>query len=537
MDADVPALLKPAQTLWPPSQPGTQVEDAAMDMEARALSKPAQMFWPPSQPGSQIEDAAMDAGAPALPKPAQTLWPPSQPGSQVEDAAMDTDVPALLKPAQTLWPPSQPGSQGRMDDAAMDMEASALHNPGQLLWPQTQPGSMPGSLGQSAYAQSGGMAAGFSADGGFGAVFPPQGVGATQPAAVQSAGCAGPAAGFSPSGPIRPLAVRASFQMPPSPLHPPLPVATTQGPSFGSLQSSAAAGGFQPCGPVPWQHIVAGSGSVAPALGAGTASFFPGGLITPAAGPDSTAAGPGFTPSESGFTAAGPGSTAAGPGFTPSESGFTAAGPEFTAAGPAGQPAPNPPSLPSLAPGVLAGVSTPPQGPAGSPAQGGRPAKPPVHKVLARAQAAWASPLWGKQPPSLTAAASIEPDTAHGSSQAAGRESGTAHGSSQAAGGAPCAAPGSIMAPSGWPSHQHSPITALASSGAQVLPQAALPLWPQQTTTAMGQAAAGPPAAGALALLACLVHVPAARISHAFSMHAARHAWSLCLTQAVSHQR
>ena len=498
MDADAPALPKPAQTLWPPSQPGSQLrmEDAAMDTDAPALPKPAQTLWPPSQPGSQVEDAAMDADAPALSKPAQMLWPPSQPGSQLrmENAAMDMEAPALHNPAQTLWPPSQPGSQGRMDDAAMDMEASALHNPGQLLWPQTQAGSMPGSLGQSAYAQSGGMAAGFSADGSFGAVFPRQGVGAAQPAAVQSAGFAGPAAGFSPSGPIRPLAVRASFQMPPSPLHPPLPVATAQGPSFGSLQSSAAAGGFQPCGPAPWQHIVAGSGSVAPALGAGTASFFPGGLTMPAAAP----------------------------GFTPSGSGFTAAGPGFTAAGPAGQPAPNPLSLPSLAPGVLAGASALPQGPAGSPAQGGRPAKPPVHKVLARAQAAWASPRWGKQPPSLTAAAIIEPDTAHGSSQAAGQESGTAHGSSQAVGGAPCAAPGSISAPSGWPSHQHSPVTALASSGAQVPPQAALPLWPQQTTTAMGQAAAGPPAAGVLALPACLVHVSPARILHAFSMHAAR---------------
>ena len=300
--------------LGPPSQPGSQVgvEDAAMDMEVPALSKPAQIHSPPSQPGSQVgvEDAAMDTEVPALLTSAQMLWPPSQPGSQVgvEDAAMDTEAPALPTSAQIVWPPSQPGGQVGVEDAAMDMEAPALPTPGQMLWPPPQPGSMAGGLGQSAFAQSGGMAAGFSADGGLKALFPHQGVGAAQPAAVESAGFAGTASGFSPSGPIRPRAVRASFQMPLSPLHPPLPVATAQGPSFGSLQSPAAAGRFQPCGPAPWQHIMAGSGSLASAMGAKAASSFAGRLTTAAAGPGLGAAGPGFT-------AAGPGFTAAGPGF------------------------------------------------------------------------------------------------------------------------------------------------------------------------------------------------------------------------------
>ena len=479
------------------SGPGSQVgvEDAAMDMEVPAVPDPAQMVWPQPQPGSQVgvEDAAMDTELPALPNPAQTVWPQSQPGSQarVEDAAMDMEAPAVPNPAQMLWPPSQPGSQVGVEDAAMDTEAPAVPNPAQMLWPQSQPGSMAGGLGQTAYIQSGSITASFSAGGGFGASSPHQGVGSAQLPAVQSAGFAGTPAGFSPSGPIRPRAVRASFQMPPSPLHPPLPVATAQGPIFGSMLSPAAAGGFQPCGPSPWQPIMAGSGYVAAAVGAGTASSLPGGLTTPAAGPGSRAAGPGFT--------------AAGPGFT-------AAGPGLGAAGPAGQPAPSPLSPPGLAPGILAGASAQPPGPAGCSAQGERPGKQSLSeagaRIMARAQAAWASGEWLKK----TAAHGV-PRAARGSSQAAGQGSGTADGSSQAAGGAPGAAPGSMQAAPGQPSHhQHSPVSALGSSGDQAL--RVLPLRPLQTTVALGQAAAGlsagPPGTGALVVPACQVHVPAA---------------------------
>lgn len=269
-----------------------------------------------------------------------------------------------------------------------------------------------------------------------------------------------------------------------------LPVATAQGPSFGSMQSHAAAGGFQPCGPAPWQYIMAGSGSVAAAVGAATVSPVSGGLTASAAGP-----------------------------------GFRAAGPGLGAAVAAGQPAPHPLSLTSLPPSIPAGVSALPQGPAGSSAPGGQPAQPSgmaAGKFFARAKAAWANPAWGKQP-----GAGKEPGTAHGSSQGPDQGFRTAHGSGSrlAAGGAPGAAPGSMQAASGQPSHcQHGPVSALGSSGDQVPPQAALPSLLQQTTMAMGQAAAGlsagPP--GALALLPCLVHIPTARTLHQCSMHVAR---------------
>ena len=155
------------------SGPGSQVgvEDAAMDTEAPAAPDPGHMLRPPSQPASQgaVEDAAMDTEAPAEPNPGHMLRAPFQPASQeaVEDAAMDTEVPAEPNPGQMLSPPSQPASQGGWEDAAMDTEVPALPIPGQMLSPPSQPGSMAGGLGQTAHAQSSGMAAGFSAGGGF----------------------------------------------------------------------------------------------------------------------------------------------------------------------------------------------------------------------------------------------------------------------------------------------------------------------------------------------------------------------------------
>ncbi len=142
---------------------------------------------------------------------------------------MDTEGPALPNPGQVLNSSSQPASQGRVDDAAMDTEGPALPNPGQMLSPLSQPGSMAGGLGQSAHAESDGMAA-----------------------------------GFSPSRPIRPRAVRASFQMPPSPLHqccqwPPL-----RGPPLAACRAMQLQAGSSPVGlrrgstswpaAAPWQR-------------------------------------------------------------------------------------------------------------------------------------------------------------------------------------------------------------------------------------------------------------------------------------------